>query len=465
MVDETLQHLRTLRDRPAWISPPDATRKRLQDEPIPFVPQGESEVYEQYAEDVRPYRNGNLDPRFYGWVQGNGIPLAMMADMLASGINSHSAGFNQSAVDVELKVVAWLSEIMGFDARTSGLLLSGGSMANFTGLIVARNAKCGFEIREEGLQGGSPYLTVYGSSETHSWAKKAVEVLGLGNKAFRRIPANADFTINIDKLEQAIRDDISAGHRPVAVLATAGTVNTGAFDDFHAIAAICEAHDIWMHVDGAFGALAAVSPNLKAKVSGMQLADSVAFDLHKWMYLPFEIACLLIKDKAAHKAAFSQSVTYLAPAKRGVSAGGNIFADLGIELTRGFKALKAWMCLKAYGLNAFAEIIDQNVQQAKYLESKILSEPKLEAMAPVPLNIVCYRFTSPELSQTQLNRLNEELLLRIQEQGIAIPSSTVLDGNFCIRCCIVNHRTQTKDLDQLVQASVTIGSQILTEGF
>ncbi|HWD39507.1 MAG TPA: pyridoxal-dependent decarboxylase, partial [Fimbriimonas sp.] len=251
------------------------------------------------------------------------------------------------------------------------------------------------------------------------------------------------------------------GNRPAVILGTAGTVNTGATDDLNALADIAAEEDLWLHIDGAFGALAAISPNLSQTVRGMERADSLAFDLHKWMYLPFEIACLLVRDGDVHRAAFTQSASYIAPSERGVIAGGLPFADLGIELTRGFKALKAWMCLKSYGFDKMAALIDQNVEQARLLASLVEAHPELELMAPVPLNVVCFRYKAP---QDGVDRFNEEILYLIQERGIAVPSSTILNGAYCLRACFVNHRTKMEDVPDLVRAVVEIGREVESKG-
>lgn len=444
MLDETLQDLRTLRDGPAWREMPDATVAALRDEPLPRSPQGEEAAYEDFVRHVRPYPNGNRDPRFFGWVQGNGFPYASMAELLATSLNPHMAGFHQAPALVERKVVEWLRELMGFPEGSSGLLLSGGSMAGLTGLAVARNRVAGWDVREEGVQGERPLLTVYGSRETHSWARKAVELLGLGHRALRRVPCQADHTMDVAALRRALAEDLARGLHPVAVLGTAGTVNTGATDDLEALADLCAEEGLWLHVDGAFGALAALSPKLRPQVRGMERADSLSFDLHKWMYLPFEIACLLVRDGEAHRAAFAQTASYISALDRGVIAGGLPFADLGVELSRGFKALKAWMALKAYGVDAFARLLEQNVEQAQYLADLVRAEPRLELRAPVPLNVVCFRHRGSD-------DLNREILLRLQERGLAVPSSTVLDGAFCLRACLVNHRTRREDLEDLVR--------------
>jgi len=460
MVDTMILEAQTFRERPAWAQAPAEIQDRLSSEPLPIAGQGEAEVFDQFLSDVLPYGNGNRDPRFLGWVQGTGFPLAMLADMLAAGMNPHMAGSNQNPVLVETKVVEWFRDAMDFPMGASGLLLSGGSMANFTALAVARNARAGFDVRQQGLQ-ESPLMTIYGSSETHSWAKKAVEVLGLGNRSYRRVAVSSDFRMDVQELRSAVNLDLAAGHRPIAVIATAGTVNTGATDDLNAIADLCAEFGLWMHVDGAFGALAAISPKLRDTVAGMERADSVAFDLHKWMYMPFEIACLLVRDGDTHRATFSQSASYIATTERGVSAGGFRFAEMGLELTRGFKALKAWMSLKAYGFSKFAALIEQNVEQAQYFASRISDEPELELIADVPLNIVCFRYRGIDLDGDQLNSVNKELLLRIQERGIAVPSSTVIGDAFCLRVCMSNHRTRRGDLDGLVEAIVAIGRELV----
>jgi glutamate/tyrosine decarboxylase-like PLP-dependent enzyme len=333
-------------------------------------------------------------------------------------------------------------------------------MANVLGVAVARHAKAGFPVRTLGLQGGQPRLILYGSVETHGWAQKAAELLGLGDSSYRRIPADRSHRIRIDALRRAIREDRAAGLRPFCVIGTAGTVNIGATDDLEALAGICRREDLWFHVDGAFGALLRLSERLAPLVSGIEQADSLGFDLHKWGYLPFECACLLVRDAALHHDAFATAPAYLASATRGVIAGGLPFADRGIDLTRGFKALKVWLSLKAYGVDRLARLIEQNVRQAAYLAARVEAHPDLQLLAPAVLNIVCFRCrpSSSAMAESELNALNEEILLRIQEAGIAVPSSTVLDGRYAIRVCIVNHRTRRPDLDALLDAVLRIGA-------
>lgn len=460
MVDSMLDDLSTLRDQPAWRTPDPAAMNRIDSEPLPRGGQGEGATFQQFLSDVAPYRMGNIHPRFFGWVQGNGMPLGALADMLASGLNPHLAGFNQAPRHVEFKVLDWLKELLGYPATASGILLSGGSMANLTGLAVARQAKAGYDVRANGLQAGQPKLRVYCSDETHNWSRKAMELLGFGSDNLVSVPLDAEGRLDPPELLQAIRSDKSDGHRPVCILATAGSVNTGAVDDLHTLADIAASENLWLHVDGAFGALAAASPKTKHLVDGMERADSIAFDLHKWMYLPFEIACLLVRYADAHRATFATTAAYLAVTERGAIAGGLPFSELGFELTRSFKALKAWMCLKAYGADAFADAIATNVEQAAYLAKLVDESPLLERVAPVHMNIVCFRFVGGDGDP---DKVNEEILLRLQERGIAVPSTTVVDGKLVIRCCIVNYRTTDEDLVILRDAVVQLGQEIVEE--
>jgi aromatic-L-amino-acid/L-tryptophan decarboxylase len=462
MLDDMLDYLMSLRDRAAWQPMPHEVRTSFARQ-LPIEGQGADSVYDEFLGTVLPYTNGNRHPRFFGWVQGTGTPLAMMADMLASGMNPHMAGFDQAPALVEKQVLAWLTELMGMPPESSGILLSGGTMANITGLVVARHAGAGFDVRLEGLQGAErPRLLVYGSDETHRWVISAVELLGLGSSAFRRVAVDEQFRINPVELHAMISKDRAAGHRPFCVIGNAGTINNGAVDDLQAVAEICREENLWFHVDGAFGAWARLVPDLKPLVAGLELADSLAFDLHKWMYLPFEIACVLVRDAKVHRDAFAHGASYIAEINRGVIAGGLPFAERGVELTRGFKALKAWMSLKAHGIERFSRLIEQNVRQARYLEGLVNDHPELELLAPVPLNVVCFRFHAG-IGESDLDRLNEEIMIRVQESGVAVPSSTRIRGAFALRVAITNHRSRREDFDILAAAVVDHGRQILRE--
>ena len=329
MVDDMLEYLRTVRERPVWRPVPDDVAASFR-EPLPTTPSAAPEVYEAFREKVLPYPTGNIHPRFWGWVMGTGTPGAMFAEMLAAGMNLNQGGGAQSGALVERQVIDWCKEMLGFPAAASGLLVSGGSMANLVGMTVARNSRAGYDLRSEGVDPGRRRLVAYASREVHSSVPKAMELLGLGRKALRELPVLADDTIDLAALGSAIAADRAAGHEPFLVVGCAGTVSTGALDPLDGLADLCAAEGLWFHVDGAFGALAALAPELRPRLKGMERADSLAFDLHKWMSLPYEIGCALVKDPDLHRRAFSLTPDYLEHTPRGIGGGELWFSDFAV---------------------------------------------------------------------------------------------------------------------------------------
>jgi glutamate/tyrosine decarboxylase-like PLP-dependent enzyme len=463
MLDDMLEYLKTVQDRPVWQPIPEDVKQKFR-MPHPVDPQKPEEIYKEFSDFILPYPLGNIHPRFWGWVAGTGTVSGMLADMLAAGMNSNLAGADHVANYVEKQVIDWLIEMLGFPASASGLLTSGCSAANLIGLTVARNSKAEYNLRREGIQDAPQKMVLYSSQETHSSIQKAVELLGLGSNSLRILPLNDNFQIDLDVLKETIAQDRHQGFLPFCIIGTAGSTNTGMVDDLNALADICQQENLWYHIDGAFGAWAALAPEANKLVVGMERADSLAVDLHKWIYLPYEIGAILVRSEECHRNSFSLTPAYLSHGEdeRGMT-GGTLpwFSDYGFQLSRGFKALKAWMAFKEYGSRKFGRLIQQNIDQAGYLAALIDSSPELELAAPVHLNVVCFRYIKPGLNGIELDKINEQILAELQEQGIAVPSSTMINGNFVLHVAHTNHRSRREDFDILVRAVIRIGEEII----
>jgi glutamate/tyrosine decarboxylase-like PLP-dependent enzyme/ribosomal protein S18 acetylase RimI-like enzyme len=459
MMDDMLRYLQTVSDRPAW-QPLSKEAITGLHQPLPQSPQDMHAVYKDFLTNVLPYNKNNIHPRFWSWVEGGGTPFGMLADMLASGMNPNLAIGDHAPVYVENQVLDWCKTIFGFPNTASGILTSGGSMANITALVVARNQILSPAIKQKGLRAAPGQLLVYGSSETHNCLLKGATVIGIGSDNFRKVPVGDDYRIRLDLLREMIHEDRKAGHIPFCIVGNAGTVNTGAIDDLTGLAAIARHEKLWFHVDGAFGAVPILLPEFSGQLRGLEAADSLSFDFHKWFYMNYEVGAVLIRDAAAHRDAFSSPASYLTSHERGLAGGPEPLSNYGMELSRGFRALKVWMLLKQHGLRKYEQLVRLNIDQAQYLASRITKTPDLELMAAVSLNIVCYRYNPGNADDHTLNALNKELLQRIQEQGIATPSYTVLNGRYTIRVAITNHRSTSKDFDVLVEASVRLGKEV-----
>jgi aromatic-L-amino-acid/L-tryptophan decarboxylase len=458
-VDDAVAYLRDIGERPVWRETPSEVRAAFRT-PAPTEPTPLAEVYAEVAERVMPYPMGNVHPRFWGWYMGAGNFAGALADFLAAVQGSNLGGGNHAAARLDDQVVNWCKEMVGFPESASGTLVSGGSMANLLALIVARNAKSDVDVREQGVAALPKPLRFYGSDQIHNCHRKAMEAMGLGNAALRRAPSRADLRVDLEALAAAVARDRAEGFKPAVIIANAGTVNTGAIDDLEALADFAARENLWLHVDGCIGALIAIAPKNGRLVRGLERADSIALDPHKWLHAPFEVGCVLIRSAVHHRASFATNQEYLEKAPRGLAAAEWLY-DYGLQTTRGFRALKVWMSVKQHGLAKFGRLIDQNIAQAHYLHDLAVADPWLECMAPTTINIVCFRFRAPDLHEAALKRINIEIMVRLQEQGVAVVSDTTIHGRHCLRAAVANHRTKRSDLRLLTQEVVRVGRELI----
>ncbi|MBO0705509.1 MAG: amino acid decarboxylase, partial [Candidatus Dormibacteraeota bacterium] len=369
-------------------------------------------------------------------------------------------GGNHAAVHVEHQVLRWLRDLLGFPAEAAGLLVSGGSMASLTGLAVARHVamrEAGVDARAQGLQGAGRPFVLYVGEEGHSCLGKAAELLGIGSDHVRTVPSDDRRRMRPDALEERITRDLDGGAVPIAVAASAGTVNTGAIDPLHEIAGVCARHRVWLHVDAAYGGPAILSPRTRPELEPLARADSVALDPHKWLYVPLEAGLILVRDGRAMREAFSTVPPYLrTDGNVGGVGGPPWFSEFGFQQSRGFRALKVWMCLRCFGLEGYRELIEHDLDMAAHLAGRVEAHPDLE-LAASGLSIVCFRYR-PAGGHGELDDLNRALLTELQLSGRAFLTSTVLDGRFVLRACFVNPGTTTDDVDALVRAVTEIGA-------
>ncbi|WP_407180191.1 pyridoxal phosphate-dependent decarboxylase family protein [Bradyrhizobium sp. STM 3562] len=453
MLDDMIDYIASVRERPVWQPIPDAVRARFR-AALPRQPSDLAEVYREFTDFVAPYATGNVHPGFMGWVHGGGSAVGMLAEMLAAGLNANLGGRDHVPIEVERQIVQWTREMFGFPESASGIFVTGTSMANLMAVLVARTAALGKLARRHGIGNEGSLLTAYTSKAAHGCISKAMDISGLGSDALRCIGVDQCHRIDVAALRAQVERDREIGFKPFLVVGSAGTVDIGAIDDLVALAAFCREENIWFHVDGAFGALGVLSPALAPLLAGIEQADSIALDFHKWGQVPYDAGFLLVRDGERHRDAFAAPAAYLRRETRGLAAGSLWPCDLGPDLSRGFRALKTWFTLKTYGAEKLGAVITRSCALAGYLEARVQAEPRLELLAPVNLNIVCFRYRAEDA-----NKVNGEIVMDIQESGIAAPSTTLLDGQLAIRAAIVNHRTDTGDIDALLSAVLEFGAR------
>jgi glutamate/tyrosine decarboxylase-like PLP-dependent enzyme len=451
MLDDMLDHLAGLRQQPVWRPMPDAVRAQFR-APLPHAPQPLEDIHDSFMASVLPYGGGNIHPGFMGWVQGAGTVPGMLAEMLAGGLNANLGGRDHSPIEVERQLLRWIIEIFRFPDSASGLFVTGTSMANFMAVLVARAAALGQPVRQEGLGEKGSLLRGYTSRAAHGCVRQAFDLCGLGTNALRQLDVDAAQRMDIPVLKEQVRRDRMAGLAPFMVIASAGTVDVGAIDDLEQIADFCARENIWFHVDGAYGALGMLSDEIAPRLKGIERADSIAFDFHKWGHVPYDAGFLLVRDGKAHRDTFASPAAYLRRESRGLAAGSPWPCDFGPDLSRGFRALKTWFTLKAFGTERMGRMMYKSCRLARYLEARVRAEAELELLSPAQLNIVCFRYRGDD-------GLNAEIVADLQESGIAAPSVTAIDGRTAIRACLMNHRTETSDVEALVSAVLAFGRE------
>lgn len=458
-IDLIADHLEGLAYQPCRTPVPDAVRQALMTTPLPEGPSSLDAVLHEARMMVYPYPMGNSSPRFFGWVNSPPAPAAILGELLAAALNPSVAGGDHAAVYLEHGVLRWLRAIVGYPQTSGGLLVSGGSVANLVGLAVMRHVHTAGRSRSIGLgHPDCPTPIVYASAEGHSCIQKAVELLGLGHDSLRRIPVTGDWRMDVDALRRAIADDRALGLVPACVAASAGTVNTGAVDPLDAIADLCAAERLWFHVDAAYGGPAALLPALVDHFRGLDRADSLAMDPHKWMYVPVECGCALVRDAAAMRDTFSLVPPYLRD-----DTVLPWFSEFGVQQTRGFRALKLWMVLKQVGLEGYRDAIARDLALTRSLRQRLQAQPDFEIVADGPLSVTCFRFRPLPVagSEDATDQLNRRLLELVQAEGDVFLTSTELLGRFVLRACIVNFRTTELDLVALLDAVRRAGEQVL----
>jgi aromatic-L-amino-acid decarboxylase len=410
----------------------------------------------------------NGHPRFFGYITAPPAPIGILGDFLAAAVNANVGAWilSPAASEIESQTVRWIAELIGYPADCGGLLVSGGNMANFVCFLAARAAKAGWDIRERGVAGDSGRrLRVYGSAETHTWIQKAADLGGLGTASIRWIPTDAKLRMDVDALRRHIEADAAAGDLPCLVIGTAGSVSTGAVDPLPDIGALCREHDVWFHVDGAYGGFAAAVPEAPDDLHGLSLADSVAVDPHKWLYAPLEAGCALVRDQDALRAAFAYHPPYYHFEERATN-----YVDYGPQNSRGFRALKVWLALRHVGAAGYRKMIADDIHLSQALAEAVGRHPELE-LTTQDLSIATFRYVPPdlrtklgeELVERHLNALNRELLDRVQRGGEAFVSNAVVHGRYVLRACIVNFHTARADVEAVPEIVARIGRTVDAE--
>jgi aromatic-L-amino-acid/L-tryptophan decarboxylase len=472
-VDIAADYLTGVAEHPVFQRMTESQREAIINMPMSESPLSGDEILQQAARRILPHAMGNGHPRFFGWVNSPPAPMAVITEILAAAMNPSCAGGDHAAIYLEHCVLRWMQQLLGFPLDGSGgLLVSGGSAASLTALAAARHRALRdlkIDVRKQGVSNADGKLRLYASTQVHSCVQKAVELLGLGSDCIRWIGVDDEFRISLDELRRAIDDDRRQGLHPFCIVASAGSVHTGAIDPLNELADIARESGLWLHVDGAYGAAAILDPDAKILLAGIERADSIALDPHKWLSVPVECGCVLVRDAALLRETFSLVPSYIRtdPGK-GI---GNLpwFSEFGIQQTRGFRALKLWVTLAHAGMSGLQRQIGHQIALARYLEHRIEQASDFELLSKGKLSIVCFRYLPPQLAEADeaLDDLNKKIMEQVQADGAAFITSTILNNSklanrFALRACILHYATTESDIDALLETIRTTAPRIAT---
>lgn len=466
LVDRIADLLDTIRDRPvAPRATPGEIRAALGESGVPEEGTDPGTILRAATDLLMEHSTFNGHPGFMGYITASAAPIGILGELLAAGVNPNAGAWALSpmASEIEGQTVRWIAEMLGYDPGCGGLFVSGGNMANIVGVTAARKAKAPWDIRREGVRGGGRTLRMYTSKETHTWVEKAADILGLGTDAIRWIATDTDLRIDMAALRRQVAADIEAGDQPFLVIGTAGTVSTGAIDPLPELASICREHDLWFHVDGAYGGFAAMLPDAPADLLGLREADSVAVDPHKWLYAPLEAGCVLVRDAERLRDAFSLHPPYYHFDEEGAS--GINYYEYGPQNSRGFRALKVWLAIQHVGRNGYQQMLADDIALARELFTGLEPYPELHPLTH-GLSITTFRYVPADLVpgtdtvDAYLNSLNEGLLDALQHGGEVFISNAVIAGAFALRACVVNFRTTREDILALPEIVMRYGAAL-----
>lgn len=420
------------------------------------------EVLDYVKEKVLDKATGNVGPHMYAYVMAGGNHVSIIAEKLATAINQNTGKWHlaPSINEIEKRVIRWTADMIDYTPEAGGIMVSGGSAANLAGLTVARNIFFEKEnVRSKGLFGLKPF-TVYASTEVHNCVDKSLEILGIGTEQLRKIPVTENYSIRVDVLEDQIEKDLANGFRPFCIVGTAGTVNTGAIDDLTTLAEVARKYDMWYRVDGAYGGLVAALPSRKAKYEGMELADSVALDFHKWLYQPFEAGCLIVRDWDTLRRAYYKKADYLDTALE-KDDGHLDFNEHYFQLSRNTKAFKIWLSLKVYGFTRIRAMIQKDIDLARYLVDKISEANDFELLATGDLAIACFRYIGDLDDEEKITNINQALIPALEKDGRVFITGTKLHGRHAIRACVINHRKTKATTDYLLDVIREVAEMLI----